>query len=634
MTDEPVTEAPEGVELNFPAEHRDSVESFRENFDISSVPQSPGCYIMLDEKGRILYVGKAKNLRARVRQYISESDSRYSVKFLMRRVARITFLVTENEKEALLLENSLIKQNKPRYNVHLRDDKTYISLRFDPREEFPRITVVRRFKRDGARYFGPYHDTSAARRTLRQIQRMFALRTCSDHVLYNRTRPCLYYQMKQCVAPCVGYVSRDQYHEVVEQVLLILEGRSPELEKRLVERIQSLAEQLDFEQAAVLRDRLFDLRRTMEKQSAVTLRGEEDRDVFGYYNDGRYTEVQVLFYRGGKMLGGKTFSFERQEMPVEELLGTLVLQYYADAPLIPAEVLLPCALEETEALSEILTDQRGRAVTVHYPQRGDKKSLVELAMRNAKQKFEEKRMREKAQADALQEMMRALHLPKLPERIECFDISTTQGDKTVASMVVFSNGEPDKARYRKFSMKTVEGQDDFASMREVLLRRYRRALEENDLPSLVLIDGGKGQLGVAVTALKDLGLDDLPVVSIAKSRDQEHGNRSPERFFLPGRSNPIILDQKGPVVWLAARVRDEAHRFAITFHRKKRGETVRKSALTSIPGVGPARAKGLLKHFGSVKKLRSATLEELLAVPGLGPALAREIHAGLNTPDV
>jgi excinuclease ABC subunit C len=585
---------------------------------------------MLDEKGRTLYVGKAKNLRARVRQYISETDSRYSVKFLMRRVARITFLVTETEKEALLLENSLIKQNKPRYNVQLRDDKTYISLRFDPREEFPRVTVVRRYKRDGARYFGPYHDTSAARRTLRQVQRMFSLRTCSDHVLYNRTRPCLYYQMKQCVAPCVGYVSREQYHEIVEQVLLILEGRSPELEKRLLERIQALAENLDFEGAAILRDRLFDLRRTMEKQSAVTLRGEEDRDVFGYYNDGRYTEVQVLFYRGGKMLGGRTFSFERQEMPVEELLSTLVLQYYADAPLIPAEVLLPLPMEEAEALAEILSDQRGRAVVVHYPQRGDKKALVEMAMRNAHQQFSEKRMRQKAQVDALQEMQKALHLPTLPERIECFDISTTQGDKSVASMVVFTNGEPDKARYRKFSIKTVDGQDDFASMREVLLRRYQRAIEENDLPSLVLIDGGKGQLGMAVAALKDLGLDDLPVVSIAKSRLQEHSTRSPERFFLPGRSNPVILDQKGPVVWLAARVRDEAHRFAITFHRKKRGTAMRESVLTGIPGVGPARAKGLLKHFGSVKALRAATLEELTAVPRLGAGLAQEIFAAMN----
>jgi len=593
-------------------------------------PTTSGVYLMKDTAGNVIYVGKAKNLRARVRQYISETDSRYSVKFLMRRVARITFLVTANEKEALLLENSLIKQHRPRYNVHLRDDKTYISLRFDPREEFPRITVVRRFKRDGARYFGPYHDTGAARRTLRQIQRMFPLRTCSDHVLQNRVRPCLYYQMKQCVAPCVDYVTREQYHEIVEQVLYILEGRTAELEAKLLAQIQQLAANLEFEAAAILRDRLYDLRSTMEKQRAVTLRGEEERDVFGYYNDGRYTEVQALFYRRGRMLGGRAFSFERQEMPVEELLGTLILQYYADAPQIPAEILLPLPLEEAETLAEVLSEQRGKAVVVHCPQRGDKRAMVDMAMRNARQQFAEKRMKEKARGDAVQEMQKALRLPVPPERIECFDISTIQGSQTVASMVVFTNGQPDKARYRRFSMKTVDGQDDFASMREVLLRRYRRAIEENDLPSLVLIDGGKGQLNVAVTALKDLGLDDVPVVSIAKSRDQDSGGRSPERFFLPGRSNPVILDQKGPVVWLAAQVRDEAHRFAITYHRKKRGKTMRETTLVNLPGVGPARAKSLLKRFGSVKKLREASLEELAAVPGLGDKLAAEIHAALR----
>lgn len=630
MEDECPTPAVAGLSLNFAPEQRATVEAFRESFDIASVPQDPGCYMMLDEKERPLYVGKAKNLRARVRQYISETDSRYSVKFLMRRVARITFLVTANEKEALLLENSLIKQHRPRYNVHLRDDKTYISLRFDPREEYPRITVVRRFKRDGARYFGPYHDTGAARRTLRQIQRMFPLRTCSDHVLQNRVRPCLYYQMKQCVAPCVDYVTREQYHEIVEQVLYILEGRTAELEAKLMAQIQRLAANLEFEAAAILRDRLYDLRSTMEKQRAVTLRGEEERDVFGYYNDGRYTEVQALFYRRGRMLGGRAFSFERQEMPVEELLGTLILQYYADAPQIPAEILLPLPLEEAETLAEVLSEQRGKAVVVHCPQRGDKRAMVDMAMRNARQQFAEKRMKEKARGDAVQEMQKALRLPVPPERIECFDISTIQGSQTVASMVVFTNGQPDKARYRRFSMKTVDGQDDFASMREVLLRRYRRAIEENDLPSLVLIDGGKGQLNVAVTALKDLGLDDVPVVSIAKSRDQDSGGRSPERFFLPGRSNPVILDQKGPVVWLAAQVRDEAHRFAITYHRKKRGKTMRETTLVNLPGVGPARAKSLLKRFGSVKKLREASLEELAAVPGLGDKLAAEIHAALR----
>ncbi|MBI1320731.1 MAG: excinuclease ABC subunit UvrC [Candidatus Hydrogenedens sp.] len=601
-----------------------------DGFDIATVPTGPGCYLMCDAKSRVIYVGKAKNLRSRVRQYLNETDSRYSVKFLMRRVAQINFIVTGNEKEALLLENSLIKQHKPRYNVRLKDDKTYISLRLDPREDFPRITVVRRYKRDGARYFGPYHDTKAARQMLRQITRMFTLRTCTDHVLYNRSRPCLYHQMGQCCAPCVNLVTREAYHEIVEQVLLILEGRSMELEERLTEQIKALAENLEFEAAAALRDRLYMLHRNREKQRAVTLRGSEDRDVFGYYNEGRFTEIQVLFYRGGRMLGGRAFSFERQEMPVEELMSTLILQYYGDAPLIPQEVFVPCELEDADTLAEVLSEQRGRKVEVSRPQRGDRLALVELANKNARHNFLDKRMREKAQADTLAQMQQALRLPVPPERIECFDISTIQGENKVASMAVFTQGEPDKARYRKYIIKTVEGQDDFASMREVILRRYQRAIEEDDLPSLVLIDGGKGQLGVAVAALHDLGLEDLPIASIAKSRAQEEGGRSPERFFLPGRSNPIILPQSGPVVKLAARIRDEAHRFAITFHRKKRGAAARGSKLTEIPGIGPTRAKTLLKHFGSVKAIREATPDLLAEAPGIGAKKAAEIHAALH----
>jgi excinuclease ABC subunit C len=613
-----------------PQPESDAARHVLEDFDIATVPTGPGCYLMMDSKSRVIYVGKANNLRSRVRQYLNETDSRYSVKFLMRRVAKISFIVTTNEKEALLLENSLIKQHKPRYNVRLKDDKTYISLRLDTREDFPRVTVVRRYKRDGARYFGPYHDTKAARHMLRQIARMFTLRTCTDHVLNNRTRPCLYHQMGQCSAPCVGLVTRDAYHEIVEQVLLVLEGRNLELEEQLTARIKALAEELEFEAAAVLRDRLYMLHRNREKQRAVTLRGSEDRDVFGYYNEGRFTEIQVLFYRGGRMLGGRAFSFERQEMPVEELMSTLILQYYADAPLIPPEVLVPCDLEDADTLAEVLSEQRGKKVEVSRPQRGDRLALVELADKNARHNFLDKRMREKAQADTLLQMQQALRLPVLPERIECFDISTIQGENKVASMAVFTQGEPDKARYRKYIIKTVEGQDDFASMREVILRRYQRAIEEDDLPSLVLIDGGKGQLGVAVAALQDLGLEDLPIASIAKARTQEEGGRSPERFFLPGRTNPIILPQNGPVVKLAARIRDEAHRFAITFHRKKRAAATRGSKLTEIAGIGPTRAKALLKHFGSMKAVKEATPEALAATPGISRKTAEELHDALH----
>lgn len=611
---------------------RGTVAEFQASFELARVPQEPGCYIMKDEGGHTIYVGKAKHLRARIRSYLNETDSRYSVKFLMRRVARIDFLVTASEKEALLLENSLIKQNRPRYNVRLKDDKTFISLRLDTRQDFPRITIVRRYKKDGAKYFGPYHDATSLRKTLRYIQRTFPLRTCTDHVMKHRDRPCLYHQLGQCVAPCVKLATREQYHEVVAQTVLALEGRSAELEKHLLEKIQALAKALAYEEAAVLRDRLFALRKTFERQR-TDLGAGNDYDVFGLYQQGRYTEIQVLFYRNGKMLGARSFSFERTEMPAEELLSSMVLQYYADAPVVPAEVLLPLAVEAAEALAEILTERRGAKVGLAVPQRGAKLALVELANKNAQRSFEDKRLSEKSDRDLLEEVKKALLLPALPERIECFDISTFQGDKTVASMVVFESGQAAKARYRHFTMKTVEGQDDFASMREALLRRYTRAIEENDLPSLVLIDGGKGQLNVASAVFKDLGLDDLPHASIAKSRTLEGGGASPERFFVPGRMNPILLPQNGPVVQYLARIRDEAHRFAITHNRKRRSKATLRTSLTEIPGVGPTRARALLKHFGSVTRVREATLAELVEAPGVSAALAETIHAALHAGD-
>ncbi len=613
------------IEFERTADKRLTPEEFLAAFDVRRVPSAPGCYIMSDARGRPIYVGKAKDLRARLRTYINESDSRYSVKFLMRRVARIDFLVTSNEKEALLLENSLIKQWKPRYNVQLKDDKTYISLRIDPREAFPRVTVVRRYKKDGARYFGPYDSAHAVRQTLRMVQRLFPLRTCSDHVMNNRARPCLYYQMNRCVAPCVGYVSQESYHELVEQVVLILEGRSSELEKRLLARIEEHAEKLEFEAAAALRDRLFDLRRMLERQRTVAVPGAEDRDVFGIHNEGRFTELQVIFYRGGKMLGGNSYSFEYREMPEDELLSSFLLQFYGEGRAAPAEVLIPAPIEDADTLGEVLSEQRGGKVAVHWPQRGEKRRLVELAVRNARTSFEEKRLREKAEKDVLEQTRNALHLPAPPRRIECFDISNTQAATAVGAMVVFSEAQPDKQRYRRYSIKTVEGQDDFACLREVLMRRYTRAIEENDLPDLVLIDGGKGQLNVASAVLKDLGVEDLPHASIAKSRPREEGGPSPERFFLPGRKNPVVLPQNGAVVKFLARVRDETHRFAITYHRKRRGKAALRTSLTSIPGIGPQRARTLLNKLGSVAKIREADVQTIAGLPGFNQRLAAAV---------
>jgi excinuclease ABC subunit C len=628
MDESPTPAAHERLTLVGLPSERKSPEEFLAAFDVSSVPSSPGCYLMHDEHDKVIYVGKAKNLRNRIRTYINDQDGRYSVKFLMRRVVHIDFFLTSNEKEAVLLENSLIKQFKPRYNVQLKDDKTYVSLRIDPNEDFPRLTVTRRVRKDGAQYFGPYESAGTVRGTLRQIHRIFPLRTCTDHVMNNRARPCIYYQMKQCGAPCVGLVSREEYHQIADQVVLALSGRSGELEALLGRQIRERADALKFEEAAVLRDRMHGLERMLERQRTVNVPGAEDRDVVGCYSQGRFTEIQLLFYRGGKMVGGRSYSFKQQEMPVSEVLSSFLLQYYSEAPVIPAEVLVPEPIEEAETLAEILTEQRGSKVAVHCPQRGEKTALVELASRNAQSSFEEKRLAARAQTDLLDQVRIQLKLATTPNRIECFDISTHQGDRTVGSMVVFEGGEPNKNRYRRYAIKSFEGQDDFASLREVLMRRFTRAIAEGDLPDLVLIDGGKGQLGVATAVLKDLGIEDLDAASIAKSRAVE-GGHSPERFFVPGRANPIILPQNSAVVHLLARVRDEAHRFAITYHRERRQKATLRTSLTEIPGVGPVLARRLLNKFGSIARMGVLSADEIAEVSGVSPRLAEAIQRQL-----
>jgi excinuclease ABC subunit C len=624
---QPNIESSERISFSGAPEHRLTPEAFLQTFDISTVTTSPGCYIMQDEKGRPIYIGKAKNLRVRLRQYLNETDSRYSVKFLMKRVAGIELLVTASEKEALLLENSLIKQHKPRYNIRLKDDKTYLSLRLNLREDFPRLTVVRRYKKDGARYFGPYTSGLSVRETLRMIRRVFPLRLCTDHVLRNRTRPCLYHQIHQCAAPCVKLIDRDGYHEIADQVAMLLDGRSADLEKQMVARMEQYAETLDFEKAALLRDRVFALRKTIERQRAVAVPGTEDRDVIGFYSEGRFTEIQVLFFRGGKMMGGRAYSFEQCEMPMDELLSSFLVQYSATIPTTPKEILIPLELEDMDALKEVLSEQHDSAITITHPKRGDKLALVEMAARNAERSFYEKKMEEQASKDLIEQIQKTFGLPKPPRRVECFDISTIQGERAVGSMVTFEDGAANKSRYRRFSIRTVEGQDDFAMLREVLLRRFKRAIDENDLPDLAVIDGGKGQLGVALAVFEDLGLDDLPAMGMAKARSEEH---SPERFFIPGRANPIIPPQNGPVVQFMTRLRDEAHRFAITYHREKRSKATLRTALVDIPGVGPAKAKLLLNRIGSIAKIRQSSVDEIAELPGVGVELARTILAHLT----
>lgn len=631
MGSKPEVASYERIDLAGTPAERPSAEQFLASFDLDHVPVSPGCYIMRDERDRVIYVGKANNLRARVRAYINDSDSRYTVKFLMKRVAHIDFLVTTNEKEALLLENSLIKEHKPRYNVQLKDDKTYVSLRVNVQHDFPRITVTRKLRKDGARYFGPYSSAASVRQTIKHMQRMFPLRLCSDSVLRNRTRPCLYYQMKQCSAPCVNYIDREAYREIVEQALMVFEGRNDELGRLLMARIAEHAEKLEFEKAAELRDRLYALQQTLERQRTVRQDAEGDQDVWGFYAEGRFSELQVLFFRAGRMTGGRSFSFNRREMPLEEMLSSFLLQYYSEAAVVPSEVLTPIPVDESDTLAEILSEQRGGKVVIHWPQRGEKKAMVDLANRNARSSFDEKRLAEEANRDLVTQLRDALKLRKDPYRIECFDISTIQGAQPVGSMVTFEGGLPNKSRYRRYAIKSVQGQDDFAMMREMLMRRFRRAIEENDLPDLVVIDGGKGQLNVATAVFQDLGIEDIEVTGLAKARAINGGGHSPERFFMPGRKDPIILPQQSPVVLLIARIRDEAHRFAIAYHRKRRGKSALTSPLLQVPGIGPKRARTLLHKLGSLAKVREATVEEIAALPGFNDALASTVKRTLGS---
>ena len=627
MATVPGVQAFERIDLG--AAVRRTAGQFRASFDLAHVPALPGCYLMRDERDRVIYVGKAKDLRARVRTYLNESDERYTVAFLMKRVARIDFLVTTNEKEALLLENSLIKEHRPRYNVQLKDDKSYVSVRVNVRHEWPRVTVTRQLRKDGSRYFGPYASAAAVRQTIKHVQRAFPLRLCSDSVLRGRTRPCLYYQMKQCSAPCVNAIDRDTYREIVDQVLLLLEGRNADLERLLAARIAEHAGKMEYEQAAVLRDRLYDLRQTLERQRTVRPEAGGDQDIWGYCAEGRFSELQVIYFRAGKMTGGRSFSFNHRELPIGELLGSFLVQYYAEAPVVPAEVLVPVELEDAETLAEVLSEKREAKVTVHWPQRGEKRALLDLAARNARSSFDEKRLAEQAQRDTLVQIKAALKLKRDPNRIECFDISTIQGTSPVGSMVTFDGGVANKSRYRRFAIKNVEGQDDFAMMREMLIRRFTRGIAEQDLPDLVLIDGGKGQLNVAVAVFKDLGIEDIEAAGIAKSRALDAGGHSPERLFLPGMKDPIVVQQHSPVVRLIAQIRDEAHRFAVTYHRKRRTRSALASPLASVPGVGPKRVRVLLNAIGSVAKVRAAPVEAIAALPGFGPALAAQIKEHL-----
>jgi excinuclease ABC subunit C len=606
---------------------------------LDTLPSRPGVYVMRDKRGKVVYVGKAKDLRARVRAYLRGGDGRAQVQFLMRGVTDFETLVTQNEKEALILENNLIKQYKPRYNIRLKDDKSYLSIKVTLQHPWPRILATRKIVKDGSRYFGPYSSAASARETLDILEKHFLLRVCTDHNFRNRARPCLQYQIKRCLGPCVLPVDPAEYRQNLKQAMLFIEGKNQELLRELKRAMEEKAERLDFESAARIRDQIQAVEKTIEKQRMVSHWGA-DQDVFGLYRQGGLIEVQLLFVRQGKLIGNQAYSFPDLEFSAIEVLESFLTQFYQGERFIPEEILLPVEIEDRTVREEVLAGRRGAKVAILCPQRGDKRQLVDMAMENARQSFRERHDQTQRNERMLTELQHRLRLKNPPRRVECFDISNIHGTNAVGSMVSFFEGHPDKKRYRRYQIRTVDtrlGGDDFAMMFEVLKRRFTRGLEDNDLPDLIVVDGGKGQLGMAVAAMHQLGIRDVDVIGLAKMRVERamrsaEINRSEERVFVPGQSNPIILRRGSAALHLLQQVRDEAHRFAISYHRMLRNRNALTSALDQIAGVGGARKRALLQAFGSVRRLQEASFEELVKVPSINEKTAREILAVLKVP--
>ncbi len=631
---------------------------------LRNLPDSPGVYLMKNAAGEVIYVGKAKSLRDRVRGYFSGSDTRAFVALLDRVLADLEVVLTHTDKEAFLLENELIKAHNPRFNIKLTDDKRFLCLRLDTAQAYPRLEVVRRFRKDKARYFGPYHSASSLRETLRLVNRHFQLRTCSDQMLRSRSRPCLQYQIKRCPAPCVYDLSGGAYQQNVRNVSDFLDGRTQGLVAALKDRMQAAALAEEFEAAAALRDQVDAIERSLERQRLITA-DRANRDCIGLHREGPCIEIHVMRTRDGRLIDARRYSFDDTEVPTSDVLSEFAGRYYSDQQDVPQEILFPEGMEWTDAFAETLSERCGRVVRAAVPQRGNKHALVLLACRNAAQAYADKCREAGAARTAIAGLQRALKLRAPPERIECFDISHMQGSSIVASAVRLHAGVPRKELYRHYKIRTVADQDDFKSMYEVISRRAVRGVEEGDLPDLIVIDGGKGQLGAARAALDDNGVDSVDLVGLAKSRaldeagvvlaqtdlEDDTGGQldpeptqvrrpdsskydapmrfSPERVFVFGQKNPIVLRQNSAALFMLTRARDEAHRFAIGFHRKLRGKAATRSALDDIAGVGPARRRALLKAFGSVSRVRGASEADIALV--VGKRVARVVVAGLSS---
>jgi excinuclease ABC subunit C len=605
---------------------------------LAGLPDKPGVYIMRDVKGGVIYVGKALSLKSRVRSYFHESAMHTPKnQRLAGEIADLEWIVTGSELEALVLESELIKRYRPRYNVRLKDDKRYPYLKVTLQESFPRLMVVRRMQQDGARYFGPFTSAQAVYQSLELLRRLFPYRTCDREITGKDRRPCLYYHIKRCPGPCIGAISREDYRETIEHICLFLEGKHEEIIPELEEEMARAAEALRFEEAARLRDQIEAIKRVIERQRIVS--GHlKDHDILAFAREDGQACVQVFFVRGGKLIGREYFVLTgTQDEEEQELISSFIKQFYDEAAYIPPEILVPTDLDDLAVIQQWLKQKRGRKAVVQVPKRGDKRDILAMATENAVETLTMLRAEWDAdknkQVQALQELQEALKLPTPPARIECYDISNIQGQLSTGSMVVFVHGVPSKQDYRRFRIKTVQGADDYAAMAEVLSRRFARAAEyaaqeetspsapgaENRwaiMPDLVLIDGGKGQLHAAQQAMEEKGVDHIPVAGLAKRE---------EELFVPDRAAPILLPRDSQGLYLLQRIRDEAHRFAVSYHRKLREKKGTKSILDDIPGIGPRRRQALLERFGSLEAIRAASVDDLASVPGMTRRVAEEM---------
>ncbi|MFM8551435.1 MAG: excinuclease ABC subunit UvrC [Nitrospiraceae bacterium] len=592
---------------------------------LDHLPTQPGCYMMKNGKGEILYIGKALVLADRVRSYFAKAaDQTPKTSVLVSQITDVETIVTRSELEALILESNLVKRHKPRFNVVLRDDKQYPYLRLPIKDNFPRLSIVRRVQKDGALYYGPYVPTNALRETLKVIRKVFPLATCEIEIDGTAERACIEFEIKRCMAPCTGNQSRADYHRIVKQVRQFLEGHDRELLDGLRAEMHAAAEEEQFEEASRLRDRIVKIERTLEKQR-VTQTASTDQDVIGLARQGSAVDLQMLFVRGGLLIGRKDFFWPASaEASDEELVRAAIEQFYNKDGLPPKELLVPTTLSDASLIEAWLSEKKGEPVCLLAPERGVKHQLLLLAEENAAAAVADHLRDDETDRRAVDELTRLLRLDRAPRRIEGFDISNTMGDQSVASLVVWQDGQAKKSDYRKFRIQTVVGANDFASMQEAVIRRYGET-EDLPLPDLILIDGGLGQLAAAVEGLRQVGRTDLPIISLAKARGEKE-----ERIFLPGRKNPIVLQASSPATHLLQRVRDEAHRFAITYHRTLRGKVLIASRLDRIAGVGTIRRSRLLRRFSSLEQIAQATDDELLETAGIDVKTAAAIRKALT----